>query len=105
MTLLAEFSAEAEEELEAAAVWFDEQRPRLGSEFLEAVDDALALIVDWPRSGPIVGVVSDGVEVRRAPIPRFRFHLGYLVLDDRVRVLAVAHDHRKPGYWRTRARG
>lgn len=33
----------------------------------------------------------------------FRFHVGYLVLDDRVRVLAVAHDHRKPGYWLPRA--
>ena len=26
----------------------------------------------------------------------------YLVLDDRVRILAVAHDHRRPAYWAAR---
>jgi plasmid stabilization system protein ParE len=98
-----EFSAEAEEELEAAVVWFDEQRSGLGSDFMEAIDDAIGLISEWPRSGSIVVDVPEDLEVRRAPISRFRFHLGFLMLRDRVRVLAVAHDHRKPGYWLPRA--
>ncbi len=99
MTWPIEFSAEAAEELDAAAGWFDEQRPGLGNEFLDAIDEALGLIAEWPRAGSIVDDVPEDLEVRRSPIPRFRFHLGYLVLDDRVRVLAVVHDHRKPGYW------
>lgn len=105
MTLPIEFSAKAEEELDAAATWFNEQRPGLGPEFVESVDDVLAVVSDWPRSGVLVDEVSRELEVRRAPIPRFRFHLGYLVLDDRVRVLAVAHDYRKPGYWLPRVSG
>ena len=39
MTFPVEFSAEAEEELDVAVVWFDELRSGLGSEFLEAVEE------------------------------------------------------------------
>jgi plasmid stabilization system protein ParE len=102
VTLPVEFSAEAEKELEAAARWFDEHRPGLGAEFLRAVDAALALVAEWPGSGAIVDEVPGTLKIRRAPIRRFRFHLAYLEHEDRVRVLAVAHDHRKPGYWASR---
>jgi hypothetical protein len=35
---------------------------------------------------------------------RFPFALVYRIApDDSLRVLAVAHDKRKPGYWRSRA--
>lgn len=103
MTLAIELSAEAEQELDVAAGWFDQQRPGLGREFLEAIDEALARIAEWPRIGAIIKDTAPDLEVRRAPVPRFRFHVGYLVLVDRVRVLAVAHDHRRPGYWHPRA--
>lgn len=103
MTLPTELSAEAEEELDIAAVWFDEQRPGLGSEFLEAIDEVLSMIAEWPRTGSIIEDIPADLELRRAPVSRFRFHVGYLVLDDRLRVLAIAHDHRKPGYWHPRA--
>lgn len=103
MTLPIELSAEAEEELDVAAGWFDDQRPGLGSEFVEAIDEAVTLIAEWPRIGALIEGTPHALELRRAPVPRFRFHVGYLVLDDRLRVLAVAHDHRKPGYWHPRA--
>lgn len=105
MTLPIEFSAETEEELDAAATWFEGQQSRIGTEFMDAIDDAVDLIAEWPRSGSLVDDVPPDLEVRRAPIPRFRFHIGFLVLDHRIRVLAVAHDHRKPGYWLPRAEG
>lgn len=99
MTAAIEFSAEAEDELDAAAVWFDEQRPGLGREFVGAVDAALELVAKWPGTGAVVDDVPAEFDVRRAPVSRFRFHVAYLVNDGRLRVLAVAHDHRKPGYW------
>ena len=46
MTRTFRIEPEAAAELEAAAVWYDHQRPGLGIEFLEAVDaDAEAMIV------------------------------------------------------------
>lgn len=30
-------------------------------------------------------------------------HVAYLVIDEVIVVLAIAHDHRRPNYWRGRA--
>jgi hypothetical protein len=43
------------------------------------------------------------LEVRRLPVAGFPYHLIYLPRDDAIHVLAVAHDHRRPGYWTRRA--
>ena len=40
---------------------------------------------------------------RRAPVSRYPYHLAYLVADDEIHVLPVAHDHRRPTYWTGRA--
>ena len=41
---------------------------------------------------------------RRISLRRFPFHLVYQVLDSDVLVLAVAHNRRRPAYWKDRAR-
>ena len=99
MSLSVGFSAEAASELDAAAAWYDDQRPGLGATFIDAVESAIATLADWPRSGtPVAGIPPD-LDVRGAPVARFPYHVAYLVAEDHVRVLAVAHDHRRPGYW------
>jgi plasmid stabilization system protein ParE len=92
-------SAEAAEELEAAADWYEKRQPGLGLVFLDAVEGALSHLADWPESGAPLLTTDDA---RRTPVARFPYHLPYVLLDDHVRVLAVAHDHRRPGYWRSR---
>jgi hypothetical protein len=42
---------EATAELEAAAVWYDEQRAGLGVQFLAAVDRTIQHAVAWPHAG------------------------------------------------------
>jgi plasmid stabilization system protein ParE len=103
VSLPVRFSAEARSEFEDAAAWYEQQRPGLGYAFIDAVDATITLLVDWPLSGaPIDGLGAD-LEVRRAPVSRFPYHLAYLVADDHLRVLAVAHDRRRPRYWAARA--
>jgi hypothetical protein len=41
MTRTFRIEPEAAAELEAAALWYDRQRPGLGADFLEAIDTAL----------------------------------------------------------------
>jgi plasmid stabilization system protein ParE len=94
--------AEATAELEAAALWYDDQRDGLGLQFLAAVDRTIQQIAAWPHAGsPVEGLASD-LLVRRAPIPRFPYHVAYMATDDGIHVLAVPHDHRRPGYWKNR---
>jgi plasmid stabilization system protein ParE len=103
VSLPVRFSAEAASEFDWAAAWYDEQGLGLGGAFIDAVETALGSLSEWPASGVLIpGVVCD-LEIRRVPVARFPYQLPYVLLEDHVRVLAVAHDRRRPGYWSSRA--
>ena len=93
---------EASAELEDAAVWYDAQRPGLGVDFVHAVDAALDQIARWPHIGRVVPGVPNDVPARRFPIERFPYHIIYLEWAGVIRILAFAHDRRRPGYWFSR---
>jgi toxin ParE1/3/4 len=57
-----------------------------------------------PRSFPRLQDVDATLEIRRALLARFPYALVFLVREDEVRVLAVAHAKRRPGYWLSRVR-
>jgi plasmid stabilization system protein ParE len=81
-----------------AARWYEAHRVGLGMEFLEVVDDAVARISEMPRMGSPVSRVADEA-IRRRAVRRFPYHVIYLELSDRLQILAVAHDRRRPKYW------
>lgn len=93
---------EASAELADAALWYENQRPGLGLELLQAVDAALERIARWPQIGRRVPGVPDDVPARRFPIRRFPYHIAYMEWGGMIRLLAIAHDSRKPGYWFSR---
>ena len=87
--------------MRTTAAWYDAQRFGLGRDFLDMVDRALRRIELAPRPGTSVPGVPDH-DVRRVPLRRFPFHIVYVELPDRIQVLAVAHQRRRPGYWNRR---
>jgi len=89
----------AREELAHAAIWYRERDASVAEEFLAEVRRTLTLLERFPRAGSRLPGSNDE-EVRRLPIQRFPYHIVYLELSDRISVLAVAHDRRRPGYWR-----
>ena len=86
-----------------AARWYETHRVGLGTEFLGAVDTAVARIAETPQVGSLVPGVSDEA-IRRRPVRRFPYHVVYMELPDRLQVLAIAHDRRRPRYWEGRLR-
>lgn len=98
MKLPLRISEEAAAEMAEAARWYEAHRPGLGMEFLGALDDAVARIAEMPKMGSPVRDVADE-EIRRRAVRRFPYHVIYLELPDRLQILAVAHDRRRPGYW------
>ena len=96
------FEPEASHELEAAALWYETQRSGLGLTFLAAVDEAVDQLTTWPEAGTLVPGVPAHLKVRQAPVVRFPYRVAYLVMSRELRVLAVAHTRRRPGYWRSR---
>lgn len=97
------FSAEAVTEFEDAASWYDGQDAGLGERFLHAVEATVDLIVRWPLAGRIMDDLPTDPEVRRSLVARFPYHVAYIVLNDRLQILAIAHDRRRPTYWAPRA--
>jgi plasmid stabilization system protein ParE len=103
LTLPVRIGEEAEAEMAEAARWYDTHRTGLGLEFVNAVGTAVAGISESPRMGSLVPGVSDQA-IRRKPLRRFPYHIVYMELSDRVQILAIAHDRRRPGYWVGRLR-
>jgi toxin ParE1/3/4 len=98
------FAPEVPDELAEAVVWYEGKRQGLGGEFLEEIEAILPLMGDRPRSFPRLQDVAANLEIRRALLARFPYALVFLVQEEEVRVLAVAHAKRRPGYWLGRVR-
>jgi mRNA-degrading endonuclease RelE of RelBE toxin-antitoxin system len=69
----------------------------LGNAFLIEVLSAADRIARFPEAWH---ALSEGV--RRCRLSRFPYGLIYTIDNGDILVLAVAHLHRRPGYWRDR---
>jgi plasmid stabilization system protein ParE len=99
-----EFAPEVPDELADAARWYESRRSGLGKEFLDEIATTLPLIASRPRSFPALQDVDERLDIRRALLPRFPYAVVFLLRDEELRVLAVAHAKRRPGYWLHRVR-
>lgn len=88
---------EALEDLRHAARFYEHEAPDLGVAFASAVEHSLSLLRDNPAIGSIL---PDGA--RKLVVRRFPFLIVYRILPDEVLVLAIGHQRRHPGFWRTR---
>lgn len=91
------FSTVAEEELDEATLYYEQSLPGLGGQFRDEVERSARQLGRMPLLWPEVMN-----SVRRCLLSRFPYALMYAVEEDYVYVIAVAHQHRKPGYWRDR---
>jgi len=91
------FHAAAEKETEEVADYYGLQLPGLGAEFYHEP----GAILDLLQPNPWMGAVYSGA-YRRVLLQRFPFVVYYEVADNQTRIVAVAHQHRLPGYWKGR---
>jgi hypothetical protein len=77
--------------------WYSEQAPGLGDAFLIETLKAIQLIELFPSAWhPLTP------QIRRCRLRRFPYSVIYTQDGLDVLVLAIAHQHRKPNYWRNR---
>lgn len=91
---------EAEAEAAQAAMWYENKQAGLGNEFLNELETAFQIIESNPTGQPLLE--STDPPIRRTLIKRFPYLVIFAVRDEDVLVIAVAHAHRKPGYWSDR---
>lgn len=99
-----EFAPAARAELDAAADRYELERPGRGERFYAAVERTAQLICRFPLAGPAYGHVRPEYGVRRRIVRGFPFVLAFRIIGDTVRIDAVAHMRRRPGYWQRRVR-
>ena len=92
-----EFHPAALQELIDSARYYENRLPGLGTDFKSEVDRSLDLLSE----NPDIGVVVDA-PYRRLLFDRFPFAVIYRTRESTLRILAVAHQRRRPGYWKGR---
>jgi plasmid stabilization system protein ParE len=97
VTLPVIFHDLAEGELNEAAAYYAQARPGLGDAFIAEVQRAIESLADAPLAGREVEK-----DVRWWLVKRFPYSVLYRVRDDHIRILAIAHQKRRPFYWRGR---
>src|SRR6266542_1264247 len=102
MTRHVRLDREADAEVDVAVAWYERQLEGLGLQLLDEIENAKQRIGDAPRSYPHVHEVTAELGARQAQVRRFPYLLVYVELDEEIRVLALAHARRRPGYWRRR---
>lgn len=94
MTLPVVYRRRVQHDLAGAFDWYELQRPRLGEDFLAAVQATSRAIEQYPE---LFAAVHG--EVRRAVISRFPFAVFYTIEARRIVVLRVLHTARNPALW------
>ncbi len=88
---------EADEELEAAARWYEEHQPGLGNRFLDDFEKTLQRILE----APIRWHFFRGAN-RKLNFDHFPYAFIYSVEHDQLYIKAVMDLRRRPFYWKHR---
>jgi hypothetical protein len=91
------FHEAADTELSDAVAYYDGQASGLGDRFLFEVKAATQYIEQYPEIAPII---DEGV--RAKVLSRFPYSLMYVVEEQDLYIMAVAHQSKRPGYWADR---
>lgn len=91
---------DADRELNDVADYYDAESLGLGTAFLDQLDDGYQRILENPHAAAEIDP-----DIRKLVLAKFPYNLIYEIDGDVVLILAVAHQRRRPHYWRERRAG
>ena len=91
------FHPEADQELIEAQNWYRARSEVAAQAFALEIDHAISRILEAPHTYP-----QGRRGERQYVLHRFPYTILYRIRDDHVFITAVAHQSRRPGYWRHR---
>ena len=91
-----EFHPGADEDFFAALRFYlESESAEVAQNFEAEIRRSLERLLRYPEIAPAIGRKG----VRRMVLSGFPYNVHYVVAGDAIRVLAVAHQSRRPGYW------
>ena len=91
------YLAVAREEIREAAEYYAAISPDLGAGFRRELRQLMRLVTTMPLAWP-----ASRPGTRKCLLTRFPYLVIYAPLPNELLVLAVGHQHRRPGFWRDR---
>jgi hypothetical protein len=85
---------QAFDEFNEAIEYYEEQQAGLGLRLKEEVDQH----VNWIVNNATIPRIRKGGH-RRVNLKVFPYYIAYIIREDTLWILAIAHSHRKPEYW------
>lgn len=89
---------EARAEADAAAAYYNEKQPGLAQRFIDDLEEALHRIQRHPQAYRLL----EG-DIRKCRVAHFPYGIIYRAHSDLIKIIAVMHLRRSPGYWKQRA--
>lgn len=93
------FEPEALADIASAVRYYNCERRGLGTEFRQAINRRVLALRRFPNSGALVEHVTASLVARQVRARQFPYLVIYVVADDVIRVIAVAHEKRLPAFW------
>ena len=91
----ASLSHEAQADADAAVDWYMGDGAYVAAEdFVNTLGQAISLLCDFPAMGE-----QAMHNTRMLALQRFPYSLIYRMQGEEIRIIAVAHHSRRPGYW------
>jgi hypothetical protein len=91
------FHPDAEAEFDRTVEYYEQFQQGLGLEFAEEVYATVTRIIQYPDAWSSLSKNS-----RRCLVSRFPYGVIYQIKSRSLRIIAVAHLNRRPGYWKER---
>jgi hypothetical protein len=85
---------QAFKELNAAIIYYEEQQVGLGRKLKDEVDQH----VNWIVSNATIPRIRKG-GYQRVNLKVFPYYIAYIIREDTLWILAIAHNHCQPEYW------
>jgi toxin ParE1/3/4 len=85
-------------EIKASYEWYEAQAVGLGDDYLSELESAFEAILEFPATWP-----KFNDDFQRFLLGKFPFSVIYRPSGKLIYVVAVMHNHRRPGYWARRS--
>ena len=92
-----EFLEPAYLEYQEAIEFYNSQSKGLGNKFIAEIDRTISIIKNYPKS-----FTEYTEHTRKAVVNIFPYNIVYSVRNKAIIINAIAHQHRKPNYWKDR---
>lgn len=89
-----EFIEPASIELDDAFEYYELQIRGLGKKFLDEVLETTSLISQFPEL-----FIKNSEHTRKASLRKFPFTIIYSLHNNKIYIIAIAHQNRQPEYW------